>query len=85
MSTSKIPLPADLPEDWEVGQIVSPAGTDVGLTTQHGYNYQSKQINDTQEAVNEMSEIVAALQSQSFIVSDSEPEDGTLLWFDTSN
>lgn len=45
-------LPADLPENWQQGQIVSPNGTDVGLTEQHGYNYMAKQINDTQEAVN---------------------------------
>lgn len=45
-------LPADLPEDWQQGQIVSPNGTDVGLTKQHGYNYMAEQINDTQEAVN---------------------------------
>lgn len=45
-------LPADLPENWQQGQIVSPNGTDVGLTKQHGYNYMAEQINDTQEAVN---------------------------------
>ena len=45
-------LPADLPENWQQGQIVSPNGTDVGLTEQHGYNYMAKQINDTQEAMN---------------------------------
>lgn len=47
------PLPADLPEDWTSGQIVAPDGADVGLSEQHGYNYQSKQINDAQRAVNQ--------------------------------
>ena len=33
------PLPADLPEDWTSGQTIAPAGADVGLSEQHGYNY----------------------------------------------
>lgn len=45
-------LPADLPENWQTNQIVSPSGTEVGLSEQHGYNYQSKQINDAQKAIN---------------------------------
>ena len=50
------PLPADLPENWGLGQIVSPSGVDVGLTQQHGYNYLMKQVNDAQEAVNQIGE-----------------------------
>lgn len=46
------PLPADLPENWQTGQTVAPEGSDVGLSEQYGYNYQSKQINDAQKAVN---------------------------------
>lgn len=45
-------LPADLPEDWTQGQIVSPNGTEVGLTEQHGYNYLMEQVNATQTEVN---------------------------------
>ncbi|MDR0915014.1 MAG: hypothetical protein LBM65_07655 [Oscillospiraceae bacterium] len=45
-------LPADLPENWTANQIISPNGTEAGLSEQHGYNYQSKQINNTQKAVN---------------------------------
>lgn len=45
-------LPADLPENWTRGQIVSPNGTETGLTEQHGYNYLMKQVNDTQTEVN---------------------------------
>ena len=45
-------LPADLPENWTQGQIISPNGTEVGLSQQHGYNYLMEQVNHTQEAVN---------------------------------
>lgn len=45
-------LPADLPENWTQGQIISPNGTEVGLTEQHGYNYLMKQVNNTQTEVN---------------------------------
>lgn len=44
-------LPADLPQAWTTGQIVSPNGTDVGLTTKHGYNYLMKQVNIIQQAL----------------------------------
>ena len=52
-------LPADLPENWTQGQIVSPNGTEVGLTEQHGYNYLMKQVNATQQAVNEAANIIS--------------------------
>lgn len=45
-------LPADLPENWTQGQTISPNGTEVGLTEQHGYNYLMKQVNNTQTEVN---------------------------------
>lgn len=48
------PLPADLPENWQTGQTVAPEGSDVGLSEQYGYNYQSKQINDAQKAANDI-------------------------------
>ena len=48
------PLLANLPENWTVGQIVAPAGADVGLSQQHGYNYLMEQVNAAQEAVNTM-------------------------------
>lgn len=37
---------ADLPTNWTSGQTVAPAGTDVGLTTQHGYNYLGTKVNE---------------------------------------
>lgn len=57
MSTNRplpSPLPADLPEDWQDGQIVAPQGPDVGLTEQHGYNYLMQQVNDAQRAANQL-------------------------------
>lgn len=50
------PLPADLPTNWQTGQTVSPTGTEVGLTQQHGYNYQAQQINNAQTAINTINE-----------------------------
>lgn len=51
-------LPADLPENWTQGQIISPNGTEVGLTEQYGYNYLMQQVNAAQTAINN---IVAGL------------------------
>lgn len=45
-------LPADLPEDWTSNQKISPNGTEVGLSEQHGYNYLMKQVNDAQTEIN---------------------------------
>lgn len=47
-------LPHDLPQNWNDNNYVSPNGTEVGLTTKHGYNYLMKQVNNTQLAFNEM-------------------------------
>ena len=55
-------LPADLPENWQIDQAVTPTGTDAGLTEQHGYNYQSKQINDAHEAINVLNEAFEGAQ-----------------------
>lgn len=49
-------LPADLPENWTLGQTISPNGTETGLTKQHGYNYLMEQVNQTERAVNEITE-----------------------------
>lgn len=57
------PLPADLPENWSIGQIVAPAGADVGLDQQHGYNYLMKQVNDAQSAVNQINDAFTDLVS----------------------
>jgi WD40 repeat protein len=47
------PLPADLPTDWAINQTVSPSGTDVGLSRQHGYNYLNAAVNAAQEGINQ--------------------------------
>lgn len=49
-------LPADLPENWTDSQYVSPGGTEVGLTSQHGYNYLMRQVNAAQKAASEIDE-----------------------------
>lgn len=55
-------LPADLPENWQIDDAVSPSGTDVGLTAKHGYNYQSKQINEAHKAINALNEAFTGVQ-----------------------
>lgn len=52
---TKTNLPADLPTDWSLNQTISPGGTEVGLTKQHGYNYLMEQVNKSQQAINTMS------------------------------
>ncbi|MFV0401118.1 MAG: hypothetical protein ACK5LX_10925, partial [Oscillospiraceae bacterium] len=42
-------LPADLPESWGPGDIVSPDGVSAGLSPQHAYNYLMKAVNDVQK------------------------------------
>ena len=48
-----VPLPADLPTDWEANDIVAPNGADVGLSEQHGYNYLMEQVNNAQTAISQ--------------------------------
>ena len=48
------PLPHDLPENWNENHYVTPGGTEVGLTPQHGYNYLMQQVNNSQKAINEL-------------------------------
>lgn len=62
------PLPADLPTNWETGQTVAPNGSDVGLSEQYGYNYQSQQINSAQTAVNTIGEAFTNLYGNSDVV-----------------
>lgn len=53
-----VPLPADLPTDWKVSDIVSPVGTDVGLEQQYGYNYLMEQVNNAQTAISQTAQAV---------------------------
>ena len=48
------PLPADLPEDWNIGQIIAPTGEEVGLSRQHGYNYLMEMVNKAQRGINQI-------------------------------
>lgn len=57
------PLPADLPTNWVMNQIVSPNGTEVGLSQQHGYNYLSNAVNQAQEGVNTLNEAFEDLET----------------------
>lgn len=51
-----IPLPADLPTDWQAQQIVSPDGVSAGLAEQYGYNYLMEQVNAAQQALQQVGE-----------------------------
>ena len=51
-----VQLPQDLPTNWSLDQTISPTGTDVGLTAQHGYNYLNAQVNTAQQAAQELGE-----------------------------
>ena len=53
-----VPLPADLPPDWEATDIVAPNGADVGLSEQHGYNYLMEQVNNAQTAISQTAQAV---------------------------
>lgn len=66
MATKPIqtPLSADLPTDWAMNQIVSPNGTEVGLSEQHGYNYLSAAVNAAQTAVNTINDAFVNLSDQ---------------------
>ena len=52
-------LPADLPENWNAGQIVAPTGEEVGLSHQHGYNYLMEMVNRAHRGVNQTNETLA--------------------------
>ena len=68
-----IPLPADLPENWQINNAVSPTGTDVGLTEKHGYNYLHKQVNNAQKAINDLNN---AFEKAQEITPNLTAEDG---------
>lgn len=53
-----VPLPADLPTDWEANDIVAPNGADAGLSEQHGYNYLMEQVNNAQTAISQTAQAV---------------------------
>lgn len=58
-----VSLPADLPENWQLNDIVSPSGSETGLTPQHGYNYLMQQVNAAQQALQQVAEYFPNLAS----------------------
>lgn len=50
-------LPADLPTNWQGGQIVAPNGPDAGLPEQYGYNYLMEAVNAAQQAINDLGDV----------------------------
>lgn len=62
-----VPLPADLPTDWQVSDIVSPVGTDVGLEQRYGYNYLMEQVNNAQTAISQTAQAVMAQTLQAAV------------------
>ncbi len=77
------PLPADLPEDWVVEQIIAPTGEEVGLSHQHGYNYLMEMVNRAQRSVNQINETLADGVGGGFVEMEesipvSERKDDTL-------
>ena len=59
-------LPADLPEDWVLDDILAPDGTYVGLTERHGYNYLMAAVNAAQRAAKQLGEALAAAKASDF-------------------
>lgn len=54
-----VPLPADLPTDWQTDQIVSVDGTSAGYTEQYGYNYLMQAVNNAQTAASQCGTAIA--------------------------
>lgn len=69
-----VPLPQDLPETWATNQIVSPNGVSAGLTPQHGYNYLMQQVNNAQQAAQELGEGIAGLSGDNLPASSDGGE-----------
>ena len=69
-------LPADLPINWVSNQIVSPNGTDVGLTQQHGYNYLSQAVNSAQTAINTINDAFTGLATTENAVPNTRTVNG---------
>lgn len=53
---------ADLPVNWTTGQIVSPSGTDVGLTAKHGYNYLGTKVNEALADIGTLNDAFAGIE-----------------------
>ena len=57
------PLVVDLPEDWVVDSIITPNGTEVGLTERYGYNYLMRAVNENRRAANFLNTKIATMDA----------------------
>lgn len=62
-----VPLPADLPTDWAVEDIVAPDGVDAGLEQQYGYNYLMAAVNNAQTAISQTAQAITTQTLQAAI------------------
>ena len=56
-----VPIPHDLPENWNDLQYVSPGGVEVGLTEKHGFNYLMQQVNNAHLALEQLDAHVSSM------------------------
>lgn len=56
-----IPLPADLPTNWQPLETVPNAGPLLGRPEQYGYNYLMEQVNAAQQALVQVGEYIPQL------------------------
>ena len=68
---------ADVPANWTTGQMVSPSGTDVGLTAKHGYNYQAGKINEALTDIGTLNDAFANIYNINTYTGTGTPSSGT--------
>lgn len=87
----------DLPENWNVNDILSPDGESVGLTPQHGHNYLYKKVNEigkdtnilrqedktNKEAIESNKNEIAQIKEQGVAVADTLPIGAQVMWDDS--
>lgn len=79
-----VALPADLPENWAIGETVAPEGADVGLSQQHGYNYLMEQVNNAQTAATELETNLEGANAQLEALSEQMQNAGSFELMETS-
>lgn len=73
-----VPLPGDLPTNWQLAQTVAPSGEDVGLTRQHGYNYLMEMVNNAHQAILELANSGGGFELMETSIPPQERLQGTL-------
>ena len=61
--TVVFPLVPNLPEDWVVDSIITPNGTEVGLTERYGYNYLMRTVNASLRAANFLNSKISTMDA----------------------